>query len=586
LGGRIAVGRYPQTVLGQLGRIFGRGTVAGLSEATLLGRFVSDRDETALAAIVARHGPMVLGVCRRLLRDEHDVEDAFQATFLVLVRRAGAIRDGDRVGPWLYGVAHRVAVRARANTARRQVHERTSEAVVREAPAPPPADAAQPELRTVLDDELARLPDWMRIPLVLCYLEGLTHEEAAQRLGWRIGTVRSRMARARDRLRRRLSRHGFPGDEATLTALLAPQTISTTLLDATVSASLGYASRSAASAVTSTTAAALAQGVLNAMMIAKLKFLGAAALVCLVAVAGVQTYALQFGGMGPTQAPTSEKPPAKNSDQPAALIQRIDAIRAELAESTRRNAELQKRVEALAADLEALRGAQPPAPEPARPDLPLTPKNLKDADPGKVELEARPVPSSTWIFQGRALMIIAPEGDKATVYYPATRKAMSIRLSEDSKTPHEVQPADGGSLVALSIKGPKITRVAVFDEHVKVTFNGNVTMSSPDLAWYPVDLREPVDEAVPLVTPGSVVYVVGRRIYAFTSEAKRWDVLELPEGTEPTPLVGPNSITYENEGHIYTFDMTLGKWVDLDLSAILNAPEDQDNAKSKLRSTP
>ncbi len=96
-------------VLGQLDRLFNRGTVAGLNEGALLERYVSDGDEAAFAALVARHGPMVLGVCRRVLRDERDVEDAFQATFLVLVRRAGAIRDGDRVGRWLHGVAHRVA---------------------------------------------------------------------------------------------------------------------------------------------------------------------------------------------------------------------------------------------------------------------------------------------------------------------------------------------------------------------------------------------------------------------------------------------------------------------------------------------
>lgn len=102
------------TALDHLDRLFNRGTVAGLSEGALLERYVAGRDEATFAALVARHGPMVLGVCRRLLRDERDVEDAFQATFLVLVRRAAVIRDGDRLGRWLHGVAHRVAVRARA----------------------------------------------------------------------------------------------------------------------------------------------------------------------------------------------------------------------------------------------------------------------------------------------------------------------------------------------------------------------------------------------------------------------------------------------------------------------------------------
>ncbi len=434
------MGRYTQTVLVRLERVFGRGTVAGLSEATLLERFVAGRDESALAALVALHGPMVLGVCRRLLRDEHDVEDAFQATFLVLVRRAPAIRDGDRVGPWLHGVAHRVAVRARANTARRHARERTVEAMLREAPSSPFADASHRELRSVLDDELARLPEAMRAPLVLCYLEGLTHDEAAQQLRWPVGTVRSRMARARDRLRRRLTRRGFPGDEAAVRAVVDTQPMSSTLLDATVSAALGHVSRSAAPAVASTTAAALAQGVANAMILAKLKFLGAAALACLVAVAGVQTYAFQFGGIGPAQAPTADKPPPVKNDQPADLMRRIDAVRAELAESTRRNAELQKQVEALAAELEALRGPRPPAGEPAGPDDAAIAKSGKDADVSKGTLDARPVPESVWIDQGRALMVISPEGDKATVYYPLSKNSMSLRLSEDRKTPREVRP--------------------------------------------------------------------------------------------------------------------------------------------------
>ena len=117
--------RYSGVILGQLDRVFNQGTVAGLDDEKLLKQFVVERDDVAFAALVARHGRMVLGVCRRILQDEHDVEDAFQATFLVLVNRAKAIRDGGLLGHWIYGVAHRVAVRARANAARRYVREQT-----------------------------------------------------------------------------------------------------------------------------------------------------------------------------------------------------------------------------------------------------------------------------------------------------------------------------------------------------------------------------------------------------------------------------------------------------------------------------
>jgi RNA polymerase sigma factor (sigma-70 family) len=169
------VGRYTQSVRIECDRIFGRGTVSGESEAALLGRFITDGDESALTALVARHGPMVLGVCRRVLRDEHAVEDAFQATFLVLVRRAAAIRDGERIGGWLYGVAHRVAVRARATAARQARTNMPNPTAVPAAARTPPDDAARGELRAVVDDELARLPESLRAPLVLCYVEGLTH---------------------------------------------------------------------------------------------------------------------------------------------------------------------------------------------------------------------------------------------------------------------------------------------------------------------------------------------------------------------------------------------------------------------------
>src|SRR5262249_32981962 len=153
--------------------------------------------EAAFAALVARHGPMVLGVCRRVLRDERDVEDAFQATFLVLVRRAGAIRDGDRVGRWLHGVAHRVAMRARAHSARRFVHEQpVADPIERGAGVPASEDAERRELALIVDEEVMRLPSTLQAPVVLCYLEGMSHDEAARRLRWPVGTVRSRMARA------------------------------------------------------------------------------------------------------------------------------------------------------------------------------------------------------------------------------------------------------------------------------------------------------------------------------------------------------------------------------------------------------
>src|SRR5262249_29781735 len=156
-------------------------SVAGMSEGKLLERFLARRDEAAFEALVARFGPMVLGVCRGRLDDPHAVEDAFQGTFLVLVKKAGSIRDPELLGNWLYGVAHRVATRARADAARRRSRERQGETVDVEGPI---EDPARRELRPLVHEEVNRLPEKYRLPIVLCDLDGRTHEEAARLLGW------------------------------------------------------------------------------------------------------------------------------------------------------------------------------------------------------------------------------------------------------------------------------------------------------------------------------------------------------------------------------------------------------------------
>lgn len=187
--------------------LFEIGVVGELSDGQLLERYrTGERDEAeaAFAAMVERHGPMVLRVCRRLLDDPNDAEDAFQATFLVLLRRAGTIRDRASVAAWLHGVAVRVASRARVESARRHRIERRGARPEMGSDVGPD----RLDLESLVDGELARLPEKYRQPIVLCYLEGMTHEGAAARLGWPVGTVRGRLARARDLLRTRLTRRG------------------------------------------------------------------------------------------------------------------------------------------------------------------------------------------------------------------------------------------------------------------------------------------------------------------------------------------------------------------------------------------
>ncbi len=188
--------------------LFEAGTVAGLDESQLLERFLAGGDPAAFEAILGRHGPMVLGVCRRLLDDPNDVDDAFQATFLLLVRKGRSIRNRDDVGTWLHGVARRVAIRARVGDRRRRARERLG-GERGETSAIRASTAEGDELRAVIDDELARLPERYRSPLVLCDLEGETHEQAAERLRCPVGTIKSRLSRGRERLRSRLSRRGL-----------------------------------------------------------------------------------------------------------------------------------------------------------------------------------------------------------------------------------------------------------------------------------------------------------------------------------------------------------------------------------------
>ena len=214
--------------------LFDSGAAGALTDAQLLDRFEARRGdaEAAFEGLVTRHAPMVLGVCRRVLRDPNDVDDAFQATFLILATRAGSIRERGALGGWLARVALRMALRADEEGKRRREFERQGSGGEGLDSA---SSADREEVRSAVDEEIDRLPDRFRRPVVLCYLEGLTHDEAALRLRCPVGTVRSRLSRARDRLKARLTRRGVaPADLATL----APLPASATAIEAATRAAL------------------------------------------------------------------------------------------------------------------------------------------------------------------------------------------------------------------------------------------------------------------------------------------------------------------------------------------------------------
>jgi RNA polymerase sigma factor (sigma-70 family) len=243
----------------------------GRTDGELLARFLSSRDDNALAALVRRHAPMVWGVCCRLLRNHHDAEDAFQATFLVLVRKAADV-PGQAVANWVHGVARQTAVRLRATAAKKGRRETQ----VVNMPEPTVAEVRDADWKVALDEELSRLPDHYRGVLVLCDLEGMTRKETARQLGIPEGSVASRLARARVMLAKRLTQRGVVLSGGSVAAALSAGAVSASAPPALVAstiraASLFAAGKAAATAVISARVAALTKGVVRAMFLAKLK---------------------------------------------------------------------------------------------------------------------------------------------------------------------------------------------------------------------------------------------------------------------------------------------------------------------------
>ena len=300
-------------VLRRIGRSAGLQGVLSLTDAQLLERFAARRDEPAFAALMVRHGPMVLCVCRRMLHDAGQAEDAFQAAFLVLARKAAAIQRRPLLSAWLYGVAYKVAARLRGRVWKRQAREKPAD--LDALPAAAEGDAR--DLQPVVQEEVHRLPDKYRHPVILCYLEGKTHEEAAVLLHCPLGTVKGRLARARDLLRVRLTRRGVTaGEGAWTSALLAcPMAPRAGLVDATIRAASSFAAGDAtAGGLASAQALVLSQGALRTMILTKVKITAALALIAAL-LGGVGTYFSSGWAAEPGDGP---KALARAAEKPAA----------------------------------------------------------------------------------------------------------------------------------------------------------------------------------------------------------------------------------------------------------------------------
>jgi RNA polymerase sigma factor (sigma-70 family) len=304
-------------------RRFLQGSRGEAADEDLLQSFTRNGDEAAFAALVSRHGPHVWGVCRRLLGHHQDAEDVFQATFFVLARKAGSLRNAAAVPGFLHGVAHRLSLRARADAARR----RSREALLPQPTSHDSPDLSWREVRMVLDEELARLPETLRTPLILCYYEGNTQDEAARRLGWNKRTLKGRIERGRRLLRGQLARRGLELSAALAAPLLASETPAAALAEATVRA--GVLLKAGQTTGVSASALELAKGGLRAMMFGKVQVLVATvAALALVGAAGV----LWIQAHPPVAPPPTEPPRSEHVDRagdplPPGALARLGTVR-------------------------------------------------------------------------------------------------------------------------------------------------------------------------------------------------------------------------------------------------------------------
>jgi RNA polymerase sigma factor (sigma-70 family) len=551
----------------ELGTLFNQGAVGMLSDGQLLDRFLRRRDASAFEAIVERHGPLVWGVCRRVLRDHHDAEDAFQATFLVLARRAASVMPRERLGNWLYGVAYLTAMKARATRAKRQARERPAREMTEPGAVPDePAD----EWLSRLDREVARLPERYRLPILLCELQGKTHRQAAEQLGWPVGTVSGRLSRARALLASRLSRPGTPLTIGALGVLLAqdvaragmpPELVRST----TRAVSLLTAGKAVTAGVVSAEVAALTGEMLKTMLIHKLTLTTAMLLVVLALAAGGTSLTYRAHATEPENQKKDAERSGERSNPAEAAKDEVppSEVRPKPAEALKQDQP--KAAEAPTPKQDQPNPADTPKEDTRRPNDPNRPTGADTKGSSPPAEAQQGVLQPTQFYWGYSFTA-SPTGNVAFAYDPETREVKALRLNATEGHPTKVTPkvVKGACVVGLRLEGPKITRVAVF----------NIESGK----WSPLDLDEPasgVVEPIPL-GHGALAYQVGRFFYMYPSKTSTWERLDLQPITQGQPirvtareLKGACVVGLRLEGpkitRVAVFNIESGKWSPLDL---------------------
>ncbi len=499
----------------ELGTLWSTGTLTGASDAQLLERFTLVRDGTAELAfreLLERHAPMVMGVCRQIVRRPQDADDAFQATFLVLVRKARSIEVRESLAPWLYKVAYRTAQRARSSAAR---HAAMGLDEV-EAAGTAGNDGCDFETAPLLHDEIGRLPEKYRSPIVLCHLEGKSHEEAARVLNWPVGTLSGRLSRGRALLKGRLERRGLAVSTAAVSrpflnlSDLPPQSLIASTVKTVMFAG---ASNPVAPKVLS-----LTQGVLRTMFFHKIR---SASLAILVAgsISGVAG-AIAFRG-------PQERPTPRTVDRLDATTEQVDV---KAATKQLPNAPLEQQV----------------------------PRSvLANRFTGKNFPNLAPIP----VFSNGSILLVKSQDGRAyeawsdDVDTDLTGGWQRLVLPEGVK----VTPVASSDALAFLYEGKTIDQVAAF--------------SARHGQWQRMKLRAPVEGSLaPHLGPGFVLYQAGNVLYAFSVERGAWAVLDLTEQKGDKPKVSSNEhhILIQHGKRLYAFSLKQGKWsmpVESDLPA-------------------
>lgn len=517
----------------QAASLFGGGAVAGLSDGELIDRFLRrggagdvEAAEAAFGALVSRHGGMVLGVCRRALRNPHDAEDAFQAVFLILARKAGSVRVDDSIGRWLYGVSRKVSARARTRAERLHAREVTSTAI--DAPEPPGRESAEEaadrdDLRAVILDELARLPGRYREAIEACDLDGCSHEEAALRLGWPVGTVRSRLSRGRDRLRGRLERRGMglPGLGIPVARGLSGS-VPPALATATTQAAARFALQRALDGSFPIAVAALTQEALRAMTLTKLTIAVPAALL----LAGGAFATAQFGGIG-----TGQGRPASENPRPPAVQARAVG-----------GAGVQANPPGLLPGAGAFGGGGfgggfgQGFSGGAFGGLPGFGGSGYTGAGRRITLQA-----------GTMILLESEAKDRITVHDAGSGKTAVYPVPEGLTA----VPVATNEVVVLQMEGEGISQLAAYGPGAD--------------SWATIDLSPPVDEKLPpIVSGGMAATWDGPRVYAFSAMTGGWDVVERREGAEGPPILNSEYVLCEDDDRVYVFGARTGRWAAVD----------------------